>query len=111
MPQNTLAIIIGKNISAQRRKLNLSQKELANKLQITQDAMARMEKGKIAPKMSRLIDISENLQCTVTYLFRTHDNATEECAATIADILKELSPEKQEALVELVANTARLMDK
>lgn len=109
MPTDTLSEIVGENIGERRRKLGISQKELADKLGITQDAMARMEKGKIAPKMSRLQDIAANLQCTVGSLFRTQDEAAEERAAIIGDILKTLPPDGQEALVELVAAAARVM--
>ena len=109
MPDKKLAEIVGENISERRRRLGLSQKELADRLEISQDAMARMEKGRIAPKMGRLQDIADNLQCTVSYLFRTHDEATEERAASIADILKTLPAVGHEALVELVASAAKVM--
>lgn len=109
MSEVNLAAVVGENISEMRRRLGLSQKELAERLEITQDAMARMEKGKIAPKMSRLPVIANTLGCTVAYLFREHDEATEERASTIADILKALPPDGQEALVELVASAARVM--
>lgn len=111
MATNKLAVIVGENISERRRRLGLSQKELADRLEISQDAMARMEKGRIAPKMGRLQDVADNLQCTVAYLFRTNDEATEERAASIADILKTLPADGQEALVELVANAARVMSR
>lgn len=110
MSASTLTEIVGANIAERRRRLGLSQKELADRLNITQDAMTRMEKGRIAPKMGRLQDIAANLECTVGYLFRTHDDAMEERAATIADILQTLPPAGQEALVELVASAARVMN-
>lgn len=109
MPDNALAILVGSNIAEKRRRLGLSQKELAERLQITQDAMARMESGKIAPKMSRLQSIADTLQCPVPYLFRFHDDQTEERAASIADMLKGLPADGQEALVELVAAAANIM--
>lgn len=109
MADKKLSIVVGENISERRRRLGLSQKELADRLDITPDAMARMEKGKIAPKMGRLNDVAAHLHCTVGYLFREHDEDTEERAAMIADILKTLPPEGQEALVELVASAARVM--
>ena len=61
MPDKKLAEIVGENISERRRRLGLSQKELADRLEISQDAMARMEKGRIAPKMGRLQYIADNL--------------------------------------------------
>lgn len=57
-----------------------------------------MEKGEIASKMGRLQDIADALQALSPCLFRTHDEATEERAAAMADILKTLPPNGQEAL-------------
>lgn len=109
MPENHLAILVGTNISERRRRLGLSQKELAEQLQITQDAMARMENGKIAPKMARLQSIADALQCPVPYLFRMHSDQIEERAATIADLMRNLPDEGQEALVELIATASSIM--
>ena len=105
-----LVEIVGKNISERRKKLGMSQKELAIRLDITQDALNRMEKGRIAPKMSRLENIAEILQCPVSYLVRSKDDALQERAATIADILGSLPEAGQEVMVELVAETARVMN-
>ena len=66
MAENKFALIVGENISDRRRRLGLSQKKLAERLEIRQDAMARMEKGRIAPKMGRLQDIADTLQCSPT---------------------------------------------
>lgn len=105
-----LVEIVGKNISMRRRLLGMSQKELAIRLDITQDALNRMEKGKIAPKMSRLEDIAQHLQCPVTFLFRHQDSVLQERSATIADIIATLPDEAQEVMVSLVAETARVMN-
>ena len=105
-----LVEIVGKNIATRRVALGLSQKELAEKLDITQDALNRMEKGKIAPKMSRLEDIAKHLQCPVPFLFRDANNAFSDRCACIADILSTLPHEGQEALVGLVADIARVMN-
>lgn len=111
MAETDLAALVGRNISERRRRLGLSQKELAARLQITQDAMARMEGGKIAPKMGRLQNIADTLECTVPYLFRSHDDGVEERAARIGDFLLGLPDEGQEALVDLVATTSSLIRK
>lgn len=104
-----LVEIVGQNIARRRIQLGLSQKELAIRLDITADALNRMEKGRIAPKMGRLEDIAAHLQCPVTYLFRSQSEAVQERAATIADILTSLPEAGQEALVSLMADVARVM--
>ena len=111
MSDKELAQIVGENISARRKKLCMSQKELAMAIDVTQDAMARMEKGKIAPKMARIQQIAAVLKCPAAYLFRKSDEITEERAAAIADLLRELPEESQEALLDLVAAAARVMKK
>lgn len=105
-----LVEVVGQNIANRRKLLGLSQKELASQLDITQDALNRMEKGRIAPKMGRLEDIATHLKCMVPFLFRRESEALQERAATIADILATLPPGGQEALVNLVADAARGMN-
>lgn len=104
-----LVEIVGQNITKRRLRLGLSQKELAMRLNITQDALNRMEKGKIAPKMGRLEELAAHLKCPVAYLFRSQSEAVQERAATIADILTSLPEAGQEALVNLMADAARVM--
>ncbi len=90
-----LSLLVGKNIALQRKQLGFTQKDLAKCLGITQDAVAHMEKGIIAPKMSRLQDIAKALQCSVAFLFRTSDDETDENAKNIADMIKTLPKEGQ----------------
>ncbi len=108
MSEITLAEIVGKNINLQRKQLGISQKELAERLDITQDAMARIEKGKIAPKMSRIQDIADNLQCSPSYFFRAGDEESLENALVIAEIIKPLSVEGQKSIIEFIATTVGL---
>lgn len=100
---------VGRNIAARRKELGISQKELAARLDITQDAMNRIERGRMAPKMSRLDDIAKALQCPVAWLFRESDAASDENAAAIANILSGLPSNGQQALVGLVAAAANVM--
>lgn len=102
--------IVGKNIAERRKFLGLSQKELAARLCITQDAMALMEKGKIAPQISCLPDIASLLRCTVPSLFRHHDAPMQERAATIANILTTISDDEQKDVVNIVEEIARAMN-
>lgn len=105
-----LVEIVGQNIANRRKAIGLSQKELAAKLDITQDALNRMEKGQIAPKMSRLDDIARILQCPVPYLFRSANNAFSDRCAVISDILASLPADAQEVLVGLVTDLARVIN-
>lgn len=55
----------GKFISDNRKKQGLSQKELAEKLHITDKAVSKWERGLSFPDITMLIPISEILEITL----------------------------------------------
>jgi len=55
----------GKYISDNRKKQGLSQKELAEKLNITDKAISKWERGLSFPDISMLIPLSEILEITL----------------------------------------------
>ena len=111
MQDNDLTRIVGESIATRRRKAGMTQEELAGKLGIASDTLSRMEKGRFAPKISRFRDIASALNCSVVDLFRDADSNASDRASTIAQILKPLPDEAQEALVELMAQAVRVMIK
>ena len=86
-----LVEIVGQNIAKRRKQLGLSPKELPIIWVMTQDALDRMEKRHIAPKISRLEKIAIHLQCTVLFLFRSDHESLIERAIVIVDILDTVS--------------------
>lgn len=56
-------------ISKLREKNNLSQKELAQKLNITQGAVSQWETGESKPKTEMLPKLAKVLNCTIDELF------------------------------------------
>ena len=57
--------LIGKFICDNRKKQGLSQKELADKLNITDKAISKWERGLSFPDISMLIPLSEILNITL----------------------------------------------
>lgn len=109
MQDNELTKIVGESIARRRRKTGMTQEDLAGKLGIASDTMSRIEKGRFAPRISRFRDIAGALGCSVADLFRDADEKTADRASTIAEILKPLPDEAQEALVELMRQAVRVM--
>lgn len=116
MSENALVSIVGKNILQQRKKLGLSQKELAGILNISQEAMGRMEKGSIAPKMSRLQDIANTLQCSVPSLFANNPHdftinkaSIQERISIIAGFIEILPLKKQKFALEFLSNVVTML--
>lgn len=55
----------GKYISQKRKEHNMSQKELADKLNITDKAISKWERGLSFPDISMLIPLSETLEISL----------------------------------------------
>lgn len=106
-----LAEIVGQNIVMRRKELGLSQKELALHLGITQDALNRMEKGHIAPKLSRFEDLARHLNCPVSYFFHSAATGRQDRSAAIADMLAPLSDDVQESIIRIVGEIVHSMKK
>lgn len=68
-PQKT-----GKLISEKRKKLNMSQKELADKLFITDKAVSKWERGLSFPDISILIPLAEILKISLYDLLKGEEN-------------------------------------
>lgn len=65
---------IGKFISRKRKMKNLTQKELANKLHITDKAVSKWERGLSLPDISVLIPLSEILNVGLYDLLKGGNN-------------------------------------
>ena len=107
--QGSLIKILGANIAVRRKALGMSQEILAEKIGITQQALARMEQGKIAPKLTRLPELAGALQCTVAELITAQDGDTLEASSRLLAALEKVPAHKQEAFIQHVWLTVELM--
>ena len=64
-----LAIIVGANISAKRKRKGMNQVQLAEQLGIGPDSLSRIESGITAPKFQTLEKMAQVLECPVAELF------------------------------------------
>lgn len=101
--------ILCENIVRRRKKIGLSQAALAERLQITPEAMTRIEKGHITPKISRLESIAKNLHCSVPALFRQYSESQTDQASIILDALAGLPEDAQNSIIDLVLQASRVM--
>lgn len=111
MAEIDLIKILGEAIAVRRRDQSMTQEHLAGLLGIATDTLSRMEKGKFAPKMSRLPDIADKLNCSVADLFREADIKAADRATTIAEILNPLPEDIQEAMVEMMRQIIKIGEK
>lgn len=64
-----LAIIVGANISAKRKRRGMNQAQLAEQLGIGPDSLSRIESGITAPKFQTLEKMAQVLGCPVAEFF------------------------------------------
>ena len=64
----------GQLISKKRKELNITQKDLASKLHITDKAISKWERGLSFPDISMLIPLSEVLNISLYDLLKGEEN-------------------------------------
>ena len=102
----TLAMIVGRNISTRRRVLGLTQERLAEMVGVGQQSLSRMEKGRISPKFDRLQIFANALGCTVADLFAEDGRLGE---VSLNEIIRPLSADSQRAIIKIVTDLAQVM--
>jgi len=106
---NLLTRLVGRNIYSKRKRLGLTQEELAERIGIGQQSLSRMENGRIAPKFERLQVIADTLNCPVTDLFREDEGDTSALVERIADMLQGLDERRQELVLNHAASLASIL--
>lgn len=71
MPSNQHAIRVGSNVRAEMARRKLSQAALAERLEMTQQALSRRISGRQAFKVDELHSVAEALDVPVSELFGT----------------------------------------
>ena len=107
-PPTPVMASFGAIVAEKRKLLGISQETLAERVEISQESLSRMEKGFIAPRFTRLQLFADALECSISDLFRVEGEASER-AATIERILSSLSDDQQKEIVGIVATVARLV--
>ena len=70
MNDEQLKVQIGQNISLQRKKAGLTQAGLAAKLNYSDKAVSKWERGESIPDVVTLVNLAEQLEITVNDLLR-----------------------------------------
>ena len=86
-------IKIGKFIAERRKKVNLTQMQLAEKLSVTDRAVSKWETGKAMPDSSIMLELCNILKITVNDLLSgeviTMDNYNKEMQKNLLEIIKQ----------------------
>ncbi len=104
-----LTQLLGKNIQQRRKRLGLTQEELAERVRIGQQSLSRMEQGHIAPKTERLQLFADTLGCTVADLFRSEKEQEKELSTKIASALRGLEKNRREMAVDHICSLIKMI--
>ena len=91
--------MLGERIAEQRKKLGLSQEELAEKLNISQKSISKYKLGDRKPQYKVLVRMAEYFGVTVDYLLRstdTQDFGICDCGNTIKELRTEAGMTQEE---------------
>ena len=90
-------IKIGKFIAECRKKNNLTQMQLAEKLNITDRAISKWENGKTMPDSSIMLDLCAELKISVNELLNGEMIEMKNCDESVEKILLDMVKQKEEA--------------
>ena len=91
--------------------MELTQAELAERLDMGGDSLSRIENGIVAPRFQRLEEIANLLDCAVADLFRKEGDPLCVKLGSVEDMLRPLPPDVQEDIVCLMMDVARTVKK
>lgn len=93
----TLIMGFPERLKEQRAKLRLSQREVANILEVSPSVISAYESGERTPSVEILLRLSDLYQCSTDYLL----GRTDEKPATLVDV-SELTDSQTQAVMAVV---------
>ncbi|MFZ7235044.1 helix-turn-helix domain-containing protein [Avibacterium avium] len=97
-----LLLSVGQTIAKYRQAVGLTQAQLAEILEISNDAVSRMERGKSVPNILRLLELSEIFHCEIADLLTNSSNRSMDQARQLEQLLKGLDGYERAELLNLV---------
>lgn len=102
MKEKILNIPIGKIIAKRRKNKGLTQEVVAELLDITIEAVSRMERGTIMPSLKRLEQYAEIFDCTIIELLSQSSHRIDDQSTYIRDLLAQLDENDRVLVVEMI---------
>lgn len=102
---------VKKNLGYYLSLQGISQKELAEKLGVSQSAVTNWIKGKNSPDIESVAQICQALRISVSDLFGAGDMEMTIHERSLLQLYRDLCPELQEYLMNLVLETCALQER
>ena len=95
---------IGNRISVERRRNNITQEQLAEKMNVSIQMISNLERGNKAIKINNLVNLSQILGVSTDYILTGNKNLNEKSA--LLDKLSNLSSDDYLIIETLINNLA-----
>jgi transcriptional regulator with XRE-family HTH domain len=107
--QKRLAGSIGRAIAKQRVRSQLTQEEVAERLGVGNEAVSRIERGRVIPNIVRLIELAEIFNCEAAELLGQASFHIDDQSSRMRQLLTPLSQDDRKLVIDIVENlTTRL---
>lgn len=106
-----LAKNLGQTIAKRRAVCGLTQEDLAERLDIGNEAVSRMERGTVPPSIARLHELAGIFRCSVCDLLIESSARSEEQSAYLAKLLESVSDEDRTVILDVVRRLSEHMQK
>ena len=93
---------IGETIAKYRQSKDLTQAQVAEQLNMSNDAISRIERGNIMPTLPRLIQFAELFECEVCDLIEEASPLMQDQSKRFEKLLGQLEESERMELVKLV---------
>ncbi|WP_153134683.1 helix-turn-helix domain-containing protein [Paraburkholderia agricolaris] len=97
-----LAVRVGESIAELRRAKGLTQAQLAEMIDLEQEAVSRWERGTRVPTLLRLQQLSDALECSVDQLLQRGSKRPDDQLANVANALTGLDADERALVVNFV---------
>lgn len=94
--------LIGSAIAKYRVAAGMTQAQVAEKLNISNEAVSRMERGTIMPTVARLIQLAEIFQCSAANLLIDSSHALNDQSQKLNELLAQLNENERIKLMEII---------
>lgn len=93
---------VGNAIAKQRKARKMTQAQLAEKIGLSNDAISRLERGKIVPSVLRLFELAEIFDCDVADLLSDASIRAPDQARQLTQMMARLNHQQRSSLLEIV---------
>lgn len=104
--EKTIAKAIGKAIARKRTEKGLTQENVAEKLNIGNEAVSRIERGTVIPNVIRLVELAEIFECGTDELLMESSLRSVDNARYLHELFEKLSEQDKIFLLDMMTALA-----